>query len=48
MYVCMYSADGTTTHAAAHRLTKGASIQHGWNTLPYVSEVFLNTIITKT
>lgn len=48
MYVGMYSADGTTTHAAAHRLTKGASIQHSWNTLPYVSEVFLNTIITKT
>lgn len=26
--VCMYSADGTAIHIAAHRLTKGASIQH--------------------
>lgn len=48
MFVCMHSADGTAIHAAAHTVTKGASIQHSWNTLPYVSKVFLNTIITKT
>lgn len=48
MFVCMYSADGRAIRAAAHRVTKGATIQHSWNTLPYVSKVFLNTVVTKT